>query len=74
MMNKIKTNPTFAATFYFILTWIGFPVAALATSQLRNITFAAAASRPYLITIFALGSIISAFQMYFKTKNHKGLL
>ena len=69
MMNKIKTNPTLAATFYFILTWIGFPVAALAVSLLRDTTFAAAASRPYLITIFTTGSIISAFRMYFKAKN-----
>ena len=69
MINKIKTNPAFAAAFYFILTWVGFPVAALAISLLRGITFAAAASTPYLLVIFPLGSIISAIQMYFKTKN-----
>ena len=68
-MNIIKKSPTFAAAFYFILTWIGFPIAALLSSQLKGITFAEACARPYLITMFALGSVIAAFQMYNKTKN-----
>ncbi len=68
-MNIIKKSPTFAAAFYFILTWIGFPIAALLSSQLKGITFAEACARPYLIATFALGSVIAAFQMYNKTKN-----
>ena len=66
---KIKTNPALAAAFYFILTWTGFPIAGLAVSHLRHISFAAAAFTPYMISIFAFGSIISAVQMYFRTKN-----
>ena len=69
MKNMIKKNPAFAAAFYFILTWAGFPVAAFASSQLKGITFAQAASTPYMIATFALGSIIAAVQMYNKTKN-----
>ena len=69
MMNMIKKSPTFAAAFYFILTWVAFPIAAFVSSQLKGITFAEACARPYLITTFALGSIIAAFQMYNKTKN-----
>ena len=62
MLRCIHTN-------YFILTWIGFPIAALLSSQLKGITFAEACARPYLIAMFALGSVIAAFQMYNKTKN-----
>ena len=69
MMNMIKKNPAFAAAFYFILTWIGFPIAAFVISHLKGITFAAAASTPYLIAVFAFGSITSAFQMYNRTKH-----
>ena len=68
MMNKMKTNPALAAAFYFILTWAGFPVAALLRSLIKGTTFTAAASTPYLITIFAAGSVISAIRMYYKTK------
>ena len=69
-MNMIKKSPTFAAAFYFILTWVAFPVAAFISSQIKGITFAAACSRPYLIATFAIGSIIAAFQMYNKTKHN----
>ena len=69
MINKIKTNPAFAAAFYFIITWAAFPVAALLASYLKGITFAAAASSPYIVGVFLLGSFISAFRMYDKTKN-----
>ena len=69
IMNIIKKSPAFAAAFYFILTWIGFPIAAFISGHLKGITFAEACARPYLITMFALGSVIAAFQMYNKTKN-----
>ena len=69
MMNMIKKNPTVAAVFYFILTWAGFPIAALLGSYLKGITFAAACCTPYLIATFALGSVVAAVQMYFATKN-----
>ena len=68
-MNIIKKSPAFAAAFYFILTWIGFPIAALLSSQLKGITFAEACARPYLIAMFAFGSVIAAFQMYRMTKD-----
>ena len=68
MMSKIKTNPALAAAFYFILTWAAFPVAALLRSYIKGITFTEAASAPYMITIFAAGSVISAIRMYYKTK------
>ena len=69
-MNILKKSPAFAAAFYFILTWAAFPVAALISSHVKGITFAAACCRPYMITTFALGSIIAAFSMYNKTKNN----
>ncbi len=68
MMNKIKTNPTFAAAFYFVLTWVGFPLAAFVSSQVRGITFAAAACRPYLLATFILGSLAAAVSMFFRTR------
>lgn len=74
MMNKINSNPKYAAIFYFLLTWAGFPLAALIRSAIRDITFAEAACTPYMIGIFAVGSIISASQMYWKTKNAHLLL
>jgi len=69
MMNKIKTNPTLAAAFYFVLTWMGFPLAAFVNSQLRGISFAEAACRPYILATFILGSTVAAVSMYFKTKD-----
>ena len=69
MMNKIKTSPAFAAAFYFILTWVAFPVTALIASHVKGITFAAAAFTPYMIGTFSVCSIIAAVQMYSKTKN-----
>ena len=69
MMNKIKTNPALAAAFYFVLTWIGYPIAALLSSYIRGISFTAAATRPYMIVCFVVASIIAAFQMYNKVKN-----
>ena len=69
MMNKIKNNPKYAAVFYFLLTWAGFPLAALLRSVLRDISFTEAAFTPYLISTFAIGSIIAASQMYWKTKS-----
>lgn len=69
MMDKIKNNPKYTAIFYFLLTWAGFPLAALVRSAIRDITFAEAAFTPYMIGIFATGSIIAAVQMYWKTKN-----
>ena len=68
-MKNILKIPAFAAVFYFILTWIGFPVAAYIISHVRGITFAAAATMPYLLWTFALGSIVSAVAVYTKTKN-----
>ena len=72
MMNKIKNNPTYAAIFYFILTWAGFPLAALIRSLLRGISFGEAACSPYMIVLFAAGSVISAMQMYNRVKSLKG--
>ena len=72
MMNKIKNNPTYAAVFYFLLTWAGFPLAALVRSSLRGISFGEAAFSPYMIAIFAAGSVISAMQMYNRVKSLKG--
>ncbi len=69
MMNKIKNNPTYMAMFYFFLTWAGFPLAALVRSSIRGISFTEAAFTPYMIGLFATGSIIAAIQMYTKTKN-----
>ena len=69
MINKIRTNPAFAAAFYFIITWAAFPVTAWLVSLRKGITFAAAASSPYIVGIFLLGSMISAYRMYYKTKN-----
>ena len=69
MKKLLKNSPVFAAAFYFVLTWAGFPIAAFASSYLKGITFAEAATRPYLITTFVLGSIVAAAQMYNKTKN-----
>ena len=71
MMNKIKNNPTYAAVFYFLLTWAGFPLAVLVRSSLRGISFGEAACSPYLIAVFAAGSIISAMQMYSRAKFSK---
>ncbi len=68
MMNKIRTNPKFAAAFYFVLTWIGFPIAALVISYVKGITFGAVAATPYLIITFALGSVVAAFQGYSRAK------
>ena len=68
MINKIKTNPTFAAAFYFVLTWVGFPLAAFVCSQVRGISFAAAACRPYLLATFVMGSMAAAVSTYFRTK------
>ena len=68
MMNMIKRNPVAAAVFYFVLTWVCFPLTALLVSQLRDISFIEAVSRPYLIAVFAAGSVISAVQMFNKTK------
>ena len=68
MMNMIKRNPAVAAVFYFILTWAGFPLTALAISQLRGISFAEAVCLPHVILIFSVGSVISAIQMFYKTK------
>ena len=69
MMNSIKKNPALVAAFYFILTWVAFPVTALIVSHRKGITFAEAAFTPYMIGIFAFGSIIAAVQLYVKTKN-----
>ena len=71
MMNKIKNNPTYAAVFYFLLTWAGFPLTALVRSSLRGISFSEAAFSPYMIAIFATSSIIAAIQMYNRAKYSK---
>ena len=71
MMKKINSNPTYAAIFYFLLTWAGFPLAALVRSSLRGISFGEAAFSPYMIAIFAAGSVISAMQMYNRAKFSK---
>lgn len=68
MKNMIENNPAFAAAFYFVLTWAGFPIAALISSQVRGISFEVAASTPYILFTFVFGSIIAAFQMYVRTK------
>ena len=70
-MNKIKNNPVYAAVFYFLLTWAGFPLAALIRSNLRGISFGEAAFSPYMIALFATGSVIAAIQMYNKAKYSK---
>ena len=69
MMNMIKRNPVVAAVFYFVLTWVCFPLTALLISQLRGITFIEAVNLPSVIYIFSAGSVISAVQMFRKTKN-----
>ena len=66
MRNAIKRNPALAAAVNFILTWMAFPVAALLYSHLHDTTFAEAAGRPYLITVFALGSVVGAVSTYRK--------
>ena len=71
MMKKINSTPTYAAIFYFLLTWAGFPLAALCRSALRGISFGEAAFSPYMITLFATGSIIAAIQMYNRAKYSK---
>ena len=69
MKNLFKKSLAFAAAFYFILTWIGFPIAALIMSQVRGMTFGAACATPYLIATFGLGSLAAAFSGYSKAKN-----
>ena len=69
MMNMIKRNPVVAAVFYFVLTWVCFPLTALLISQLRGISFIEAVNLPHLIMIFSAGSVISAVQMLRKAKN-----
>ena len=68
MMNKIKNNPTYAAVFYFLITWAAFPVAAFLKSIIYDISFGAAASSPYMIAIFSGASCIVAIEMYNKAK------
>ncbi len=68
MKNMIENNPVFAAAFYFILTWAGFPIAALISSQVRGISFEVAASTPYILFTFVFGSIVAASQMYIRAK------
>ena len=67
-MNKIKTNPTYAAVFFFLITWAAFPAAALLKSIICGISFGAAASSPYMIAIFSGCSVLSAIQMYNRAK------
>ena len=68
MINTIKKNPVFASAFYFILTWAGFPIAALISSHVKGISFAAACSSQYMIFIFVFGSIVAAVQTYIRVK------
>ena len=67
-MNKIKITPILAAVMFFILSWTGYPAAALLFSWLNGITFAAAAAMPYMIGFFSLASIFLGYWMYNITK------
>ena len=71
MMNMIKSNPKYAAVFFFIITWAMFPVAAFLKSIIYGISFGAAASSPYMIAIFSGASCIAAIEMYKRAKMKK---
>ena len=67
MINKIKNNPTLAAICFFLLTWATFPLVALVRSLIRGVSFAEAATHPYVIMLFVVGSLVEAFTIFRKT-------
>ena len=71
LMNNVRTNPTFAAIFYFVLTWVGFPLAAFVSSQVHGVSLATAAGSLYLISTFALGSLAAAVSAFFSTRDSR---
>ena len=70
-MSKINTNPAVAAIFYFVMTWAGYPLAAMIRSLVKGISFTEAAMTPEVYLVYAAVAIITSVQMYLKVENRK---
>ena len=70
-MSKINTNPAVAAIFYFVMTWAGYPLAAMIRSLVKGISFTEAAMTPEVYLVYAALAIITSVQMYLKVENRK---
>ena len=70
-MSKINTNPVTAAIFYFVMTWAGYPLAAMIRSLVKGISFTEAAMTPEVYLVYAAVAIITSVQMYLKVENRK---
>ena len=68
-MSKINTNPVAAAIFYFVMTWAGYPLAAMIRSLVKGISFTEAAMTPEVYLVYAALAIITSVQMYLKVEN-----
>lgn len=71
MLRWIRKKPVLAAILFFTAIWASFPLAALARSYIANITYTKALCSPFLIIVFAGGSVAYAVRTYISLRRSR---